>query len=301
MTKQITINKVEKNLDFIRSMYDAVRLVDPVQKYVLEYDEYTVSKTDTHCYNYWKSPKICDNCISARAYQSNTSFMKLEYKPNMILMVTAIPLENEESPVVLELLKNVTDSIMVGAGDYNKGHLLQNFVTNFNDMVIKDKLTSLYNRSFIDDRLPADIVNAIITEVPLSVIFVDVDNLKTINDTYGHIAGDLALKEVGNAINKNIRTDIDWVARYGGDEFLICLNNTTYDEAYHIAERIRRTTEKISVSINDKNINFTISLGIYTTQGLMHTAEEIIKMADKKMYEAKEGGKNRTVGNILEM
>jgi len=121
MAKQITLDKIEKNLDFIKTMYDTVRLVDPVQKYVLEYDECTISRTDVHCYNYWKTSKICENCISTRAYHDNNSFMKLEYKPNMILMVTAIPLEKEESPVVLELLKNVTDSMMVGVGDYNDG------------------------------------------------------------------------------------------------------------------------------------------------------------------------------------
>ncbi len=302
MAEQITLDKIEKNLDFIKTMYDTVRLVDPVQKYVLEYDECTINKTDMHCYNYWKTSKICENCISTRAYHDNNSFIKLEYKPNMILMVTAIPLEKEESPVVLELLKNVTDSMMVGVGDYNDGRLMKNIVKNFNDIVIKDKLTCLYNRSFIDDRLPADIVNATITDTPLSVIFVDIDNLKIINDTYGHLAGDLALKEVGNAIKNNIKIDNDWAARYGGDEFLICLNGTSYDEAYNIAERIRSNIEGISLSVQNESIKFTVSLGIHTMQGcLMHTAEEIINIADEKMYEAKEYGKNRTIGNLSEI
>ena len=184
MSKQITLDKIEKNLDFIKTMYDTVRLVDPVQKCVLEYDENTICKKDVHCYNYWENSKICDNCISIRAYQDKNSFMKIEYKPNKILMVTATPLNKEGEPVVLELLKNVTDSMMIGEGDYNSGNLLQNVVKNFNDMVIKDKLTSLYNRSFIDNRLPVDIVNATVTDKPLSIIFVDIDNLKIIDDVY---------------------------------------------------------------------------------------------------------------------
>ena len=295
MSKQITLDKIEKNLDFIKTMYDTVRLVDPVQKCVLEYDENTLCKKDVHCYGYWENSKICDNCISIRAYQDKNSFMKIEYKPNKILMVTATPLNKEGEPVVLELLKNVTDSMMIGEGDYNSGNLLQNVVKNFNDMVIKDKLTSLYNRSFIDNRLPVDIVNATVTDKPLSIIFVDIDNLKTINDTYGHLAGDLALKEVGIVIQNNIRTD-DWAARYGGDEFLICLNGTSYDETYQIAEKIRSNIERISLSFQNKNIYFTVSLGIHTMQGVMRTAEEIINFADLRMYEAKKNGKNCIYG-----
>ena len=295
MSKQITLDKIEKNLDFIKTMYDTVRLVDPVQKCVLEYDENTLCKKDVHCYGYWENSKICDNCISIRAYQDKNSFMKIEYKPNKILMVTATPLNKEGEPVVLELLKNVTDSMMIGEGDYNSGNLLQNVVKNFNDMVIKDKLTSLYNRSFIDNRLPVDIVNATVTDKPLSIIFVDIDNLKTINDTYGHLAGDIALKEVGIVIQNNIRTD-DWAARYGGDEFLICLNGTSYDETYQIAEKIRSNIERISLSFQNKNIYFTVSLGIHTMQGVMRTAEEIINFADLRMYEAKKNGKNCIYG-----
>ena len=295
MSKQITLDKIEKNLDFIKTMYDTVRLVDPVQKCVLEYDENTICKKDVHCYNYWENSKICDNCISIRAYQDKNSFMKIEYKPNMIFMVTATPLNKEGEPVVLELLKNVTDSMMVGEGDYNNGILLQNVVKNFNDMVIKDKLTNLYNRGFIDNRLPADIVNATVTDAFLSVIFVDIDNLKIINDTYGHLAGNVALKEVGSVIKNNIKAD-DWAARYGGDEFLICLNGTSYNEAYQIAENIRSNVERASLSVQNKNIHFTVSLGIYTMQGFMRTAEEIVNFADMKMYEAKKNGKNCIYG-----
>lgn len=298
MLEQITLDSIEENLEFFNKMYDVVRIVDPVQKCVLEYNKCKINITDDVCYKYWQDEKICKNCISIRAYQENKSFMKLEYKPETIMMVTAIPLEIADSPVILELLKNVTDSIMIGSGNYNDGHLMRDAVSEFNDMVIKDKLTSLFNRRYIDDRLPADIIKATITQSPLSVIFVDVDNLKGINDTYGHSAGDLAIKEVGNAISKSVRSDNDWGARYGGDEFIISLNNTDYDEAYRIAERIRNNIEKISVEIENNLIKFTISLGIHTMQDSKLAVEELINLADKKMYEAKKSGKNRTIGKM---
>lgn len=299
MFEQISLDAIEENLEFFNKMYDVVRIVDPVKKCVLEYNNCKINKTEDVCHNYWQNGKICDNCISIRAYHEDKSFMKLEYKSETIMMVTAIPLESLSSPVTLELLKNVTDSIMIGSGDYNEGHMMRNAVLEFNDMVIKDKLTSLYNRRYIDERLPADIIKATITQSPLSVIFVDVDDLKGINDTYGHSVGDQAIKEVGNAISKSIRADNDWGARYGGDEYIISLNNTDYDEAYRIAERIRGNIEKISVLVDNNFINFTISLGIHTMKDSKLTVEDLINLVDKKMYEAKKSGKNRTVGKIL--
>lgn len=294
MSEQFTLGRLEKNLAFFNKMYDAVRVVDPVLKQVVECRGSEEGETDDKCYDYWKNGKICDNCISVRAYHDNRSFIKLEQSLEVIMMVTALPVESAGKPTVLELLKNATDSMLIGSGDYNDGYLMRNMVSEINDMVIKDQLTSLYNRRYVDDRLPVDIVRTTIEKWPLSVIFMDVDNLKNINDTHGHAVGDLALKEVGNVILNCIRTDSDWSARYGGDEFLICLNNTSYVEAYHIAERIRINIAKIFIPEQDGSARLTASLGIHTMQGSKLTAEEIINFADRKMYEAKKSGKNRT-------
>lgn len=166
-------------------------------------------------------------------------------------MVTAVPIEDPKMPIVLELLKNASDTMLIGLDNYKDGKPV--IVSEMNDMVIKDQLTSLFNRRFIDDRLPVEIIRATIAKSPLSIIFFDVDDLKGINDTFGHSAGDLALNEVGRIISAGIRNDTDWAARYGGDEFLICLNKTDYDEAYQIAERIRRSVEEVIIPIENMN------------------------------------------------
>lgn len=293
MTNKITLDQLEKYLTFFRKMYDYVRIVDPVKKRVLEQRGNGIKETDEVCYNYWKNEKICDNCISIRACHENKSFIKLEQNPDSIIVVTALPVETAEKPTVLELLKNATDSMMIGSGDYNKGHMMHNVISEMNDMVVKDQLTALYNRHFINDRLPVDIVQATIYDQPLSIIFMDVDNLKNINDAYGHSVGDLALKEVGKNIKNCIRIDNDWVARYGGDEFIVCLKNTTSDKAYHIAERILNSINGILIQIQSESIHLTASIGIHTMQDVKLTTEEIINYADIRMYEAKKLGKNR--------
>jgi two-component system cell cycle response regulator len=296
MPTTITLEGIEENLAFFRKMYDAVRTVDPVRKRVMEYRECVAADTGEICHDYWENHRICDNCISIRAYQHNKSFIKLEQHPERIMLVTAIPVQtpNTSAPIILELLKNATDSMMLGCGNYNEGQLLHGFVSKVNDMVVRDALTNLYNRRFIDERLPADIVRTTLEGSPLSVIFMDIDNLKSINDTYGHPVGDEALKKVGHTIESSIRTQGDWAGRYGGDEFLVCLPKTGHDTAYQIAERIRCNVEKVFVETQDAHIPLTLSLGLHTMQQEKLTAEEITLLADRKMYNAKKAGKNRT-------
>lgn len=294
MSERITLNKLEQNLAFFSKMYDVVRIVDPVHKKVLEYNGCRVGKTNEICFDYWQNGNICDNCISVRAYQDNKSYMKLEQNTDVIMLVIALPIEGAEEPVVLELLKNATDSMMIGTGDYNNGHAMRNVVYDINNMVIKDHLTSTYNRRFVDDRLPVDIIKATVAEQPLSIIFLDIDNMKSINDTYGHTTGDLVLKNAADTLQNCIRTDMDWIARFGGDEFIICLNNIGSEEADHIAERIRNNIAAIKIPICNGSINVTASLGIQTMLKSPLTAEDMICMADEKMYEDKRRNQNQT-------
>lgn len=291
MPEQISLSTLKDNLIFFNKMYDAVRLVDPVRKKVLEYRGHSVEDTNEVCHGYWENGHICDNCISVRAHHENKSYLKLEQSPDDIMLVTAIPIEAVGETIVLELLKNATDSMMIGTGDYNEGEMMRNVVSNMNDMMVRDHLTSVYNRRFVDERLPVDIVKATLAQQPLSVIFIDIDNMKMINDVYGHAAGDVALKQVANAIGECVRTNMDWVARYGGDEFVVCLSNVGDDKARHIAEKIRRSIASIEMVIQNEVVRITASLGVQSMSHSPRTAEEMIRMADKKMYEEKRGGR----------
>lgn len=287
MVNRITLDKLRGHLKFFNKMYDAVRLVDPVKKQVIEYKGCNFNGKSGICYEYWKDARICDNCISIRSHREDKSFMKLEQGKDNIMMVTAIPLESMEKPIVLELLKDVTHSMMLGSGDYNEGKMMYDAISKLNDMIVKDALTSVYNRRFVDERLGVDIIKATIMDTPLSVVFMDVDNLKDINDIYGHSVGDIVLKEVGRVIRKCIRIHNDWVARYGGDEFLICLNDADEEDAIIICNRIKKVIEQVQIPNLDNDIQISLSMGVYTMQDEELTPEEIIRYADEKMYESK--------------
>lgn len=289
MFEKITLDKLKEELTFFHRMYDIVRIVDPVEKCVLEWDgsKLNLDPSNEMCYAYWKSGLICDNCISIRAEKENNSFVKLEINSEVVMLVTAIPIETTDRPIVLELLKNATETMMIGNGDYNEGHKLINVVSKMNDMIVKDSLTTVYNRRFIDERLPVDIIKATIEQTPLSLIFIDIDNLKNINDTYGHRTGDIVVKETGKALQGLIRADNDWVGRFGGDEFVVVLKDTSHKAASIIADRIHNTICNTKVSTKNKEIPLGISFGLHTMHNTQLTSDELISLADKDMYKAK--------------
>lgn len=287
MSDNISLEQLNNELDFFHKMYDLVRLVDPVHKKVLDYRGSSIQSTNNFCYNYWGNGKICDNCISMRAFNENKSFVKIENDDSKFYMVTAIPVDNIHPPVVLELMKDATSSMFVGYGDYNTNETLQDFMHKINEMIIKDSITDLYNRRFVSERLPVDIVNATLKKQPLSLCYLDLDNFKMINDTYGHEVGDCVIREVSHVITSCMRNDTDWASRQGGDEFLLCFNNTTKDQVKSIMERIRLKIEKIPSSLNFNSTLFSISYGIVTTVDSRLTADEFIMLADREMYKHK--------------
>lgn len=285
MSDRITLEQFKENLGFFNTLYDVVRIVDPLNKQVIEYKESELVQTDHICYDYWDNGEACKNCISIRAYNEGKTFMKLESLGDATMLVTAIPVYDTELPIIVELLKDVTETMLINESDYSKERF-KNIIDELNQQIFEDPLTSLNNRRFINERLPTDIAKATMENWPLSLIFMDVDYLKDINDMYGHKIGDHVLKEIGSAISSCIREKMDWAARYGGDEFLICLNNANSKRAEIVADRIRDNIGNITLPIND-SIKLTVSTGIHTIKGIKLTAEELIHEADKKMYKVK--------------
>lgn len=128
----------------------------------------------------------------------------------------------------------------------------------------------------------------------LSVIMIDIDNFKTLNDTYGHAAGDFVLREVAGAIGSNLRK-ADILARYGGEEFVIMLPKSPLSQVCFVAERIRESVEKLCPVYNCQPINTTVSVGAASMCMADSDIADIINRADKAMYEAKKSGRNRSV------
>jgi len=159
-----------------------------------------------------------------------------------------------------------------------------------------DELTCLYNRRFGMRRINEEYRRALRSNSALLFIMFDIDHFKKINDTYGHQAGDYILASFGKILNENLRTE-DIAMRYGGEEFLCVMGNTKIEDAIKKAETIREIVEKSVFEWNDIKIKVTVSGGVsYTIPSQdKKTPEDVIREADKALYEAKRSGRNRIV------
>lgn len=154
----------------------------------------------------------------------------------------------------------------------------------------KDKLTGLYLRSAFDIVLKQNIAETNRENTSLCLLMIDIDDFKTVNDTYGHQEGDNVLKKIGKTINNFVRK-MDLPARYGGEEFAIIMPKADMKEALNAAERIRKKIAQLEF----KGFSVTISIGISLASRNFNTSEKLIHAADTALYAAKDKGKNCVV------
>ncbi len=160
---------------------------------------------------------------------------------------------------------------------------------------IRDPLTNLYNRRYMNDSLDRELHKAARHQQSVGVVMLDVDHFKIFNDTYGHDAGDVVLKEVALFLQDSIRVE-DIACRFGGEEFTLILPGATLESAEKRAEELRRSIESLDVSYNGQMLgHITISAGIANFPLHGSNAEQLVNAADHALYQAKETGRNRIV------
>lgn len=193
------------------------------------------------------------------------------------------------------MLKEISENQKITNQSIKEENFIDNILYEMNEKIIKDELTGIYNKRYINERLPVDINKNIEKESPLAVFMGDIDFFKNVNDKYGHLIGDKVLSDFAKLIQSNIRKDTDWIGRYGGEEFLIVLNNTNLDNGHKIVEKIRELVENRTFQYGDMSIKITVSFGGHILKNKKMSIEELISIADKNLYYAKMNGKNRTV------
>jgi diguanylate cyclase (GGDEF)-like protein len=159
---------------------------------------------------------------------------------------------------------------------------------------LRDPMTGLSNRRFLEEYVDTLIANVRRKQNPVTILMLDLDHFKMVNDTYGHDAGDIVLKELALVIKRTVRTS-DIVIRYGGEEFLVVLNDTSGQDAEHVAESIRATVEKMRINYGGIVLQKTISIGLADFPIDSNSFWQAVKFADVALYQAKEAGRNRVV------
>jgi len=190
---------------------------------------------------------------------------------------------------------DVQDLQFLSVIGYQMAATLKHFqrFSSIKNIAIYDTLTGLYNRRYIEEKLGVDAQKYFYGGTPLSLVMVDIDHFKKVNDTLGHTEGDQALCKISSLLKNSVRKK-DIVARYGGEEFILILPEAGLKESFVIAERIRRLVENTSFEVGKAQVNLTVSMGISNFPS--HRAkskEELIRMADQALYDAKKGGRNK--------
>ncbi|MCO8121557.1 diguanylate cyclase [Stieleria sp. TO1_6] len=160
----------------------------------------------------------------------------------------------------------------------------------------RDALTGTMNKRYLVETLDRSIATAVRQQQPLSVIMVDIDHFKSVNDSYGHLVGDEVLREFGRRLGATCRED-DLLARYGGEEFSLLLSATTADDAIDVAQRCRHAVCDLPFETASGPLEVTASFGVAClelTKG--ETGTQLIQRADRNLYEAKRSGRNRVCG-----
>lgn len=170
------------------------------------------------------------------------------------------------------------------------------------DQANTDPLTGLSNRRSYEQRLLLEYMAATRHELPLTILMMDIDNFKLFNDKYGHLAGDNALTQVAGSLKTTFGRAIDFIGRFGGEEFVAILPNTDEEGAKIFAERIRKNIERLQIPHKDSTCSdhVTLSIGAATmSKPLSISKDQLVKVADDCLYKAKEQGRNRVVSKVI--
>jgi len=192
------------------------------------------------------------------------------------------------------------DRIVAGIVSFRfipKGDLDRLAYDKIHQAAVTDRLTGCFNKAYFSDILEQEFKKyksstTTSAQGNLSLLVIDLDHFKNLNDTYGHMAGDLVLKEMANNVRKVCIREGDVFVRYGGEEFVVILPNTTHKVATEIAERIRKTIEGHPFQYDGKTLKVTASIGGATLTPQMISATDLFKWADKAVYESKANGRN---------
>jgi diguanylate cyclase (GGDEF)-like protein/PAS domain S-box-containing protein len=222
-------------------------------------------------------------------------------EPNRVVELIVIPIKNKADGSlngraivahdITERKQSENDLTDMNEILWGKIEEVETLRAQLQELAIRDPLTGLFNRRFFSEALETETAQAIRENTPLSLIVMDVDLFKKVNDTYGHKYGDLALQHLGNLLVENTRSG-DIVCRLGGEEFVILMPNASAESAYERAEALRKQFEILTIEFEDKKFNCTFSGGVASFPLHADSGEAVLNLADQALYHSKANGRN---------
>lgn len=264
--------KIENFYDF-----DYYRIVNPLTKEVFTYENNVLKKlANYNCYDLWGNGKCCQYCVSTNALLSNSIKRKLEQIDGTLFLAKVIPVLIENKNFVLELFQNIGDSYVKTV---NEQVQLSQIISNLNSMASIDSFSGLYSHGFMYDKL-MNISRE--NKLPVCLVCMDIDNMKYVNDHYGHYAGDELIQKVAMELVKANDANI-YSGRTGGDEFQIIFVGYNESEALDKVKDILINAEKILIN-NEYIATVSWAIGARISN---QTAKDFMDSVDSKMYKVK--------------
>ena len=270
---KMTARELEQMIAQMEKVFTVVRILDQNLLHKMDVKNGEIQSEDCKCYSLWKKGERCDNCVAQRALAHREQCTKLEFIGSKMYQVIAKYLEVDGSPCVMELISCLDDESLLDAEGQEA--LIKKFA-DYRRELYADALTGIYNRRYFEDRLKEQRMDA-------GIAMIDLDDLKTYNDIYGHMSGDKALMTVASAIEDCIRKT-DRLVRYGGDEFLLVMPGIDLEAFIAKLHRIQDVVRNTSVDGCPK-LKLSVSIGGTLTNG--ETIEKAMYRADEYMYQAK--------------
>ncbi|MCP3941761.1 MAG: diguanylate cyclase [Desulfobacteraceae bacterium] len=202
---------------------------------------------------------------------------------------TFFPIMDNGKIHVCIIIKDVTENVNFS----NKIEEMKDITRTLVEIANYDALTSISNRGYIESQLMQEFKRAKRYKSEFSLLMLDIDHFKSINDVHGHLAGDDVLKELSTTVTEQIR-DSDLFGRFGGEEFIVILLNTSEDTTIIVAERIRKAVEQLTTTYKSVNINITISQGFIQYSPKIKDYLQMLHDADLALYHSKKNGRNQT-------
>lgn len=232
-------------------------------------------------------PNLCSHCTDNDVHYICIPFT-INESTSLVISVSAKEAEK------IEAIQSQVDSIanyLEIAKPVIESKIL---MAKLHDTSLRDGMTGLYNRRFLEEFIDKVISQALRSEESYAILMIDIDYFKMVNDTYGHDAGDMVIKGLADTLSSSVR-ESDLAIRYGGEEFMVLMHNSSEQGALQVAEKIKASFNARTFSVGSETIKKTLSIGIAFFPAQSESIWKVIKYADTALYQAKENGRNKIV------
>jgi len=281
--------KVKERLSLRDNMYDNIRIIDPINKNIICISNNEITKHKEKCYDLINRGRICSNCISMRADIEKDTFIKIEHVSNKVMLIAATPVKIEKEIYIVEIIKDISSkNNMISNINCNFGHNIKNVIDKMNEKIITDDSTGMYNRMYIQEKLPVEINNSVINEELLSIIMIDINDFNNVKKEFEQDIEEKILKDFSKLINDSVMGKAHWTGRYSDDKFIIVLNSADKDESYEILEQIKKLSEDFSFQCNDTLIKLNVNFSVYCSENKITDIKNILIELEESILEEKQ-------------